>query len=238
MTDTDVLAFGAHPDDIELGCGGTLAKLVDAGRSIVLVDMTRGELGTRGTVETRWEEARKAAQILGVATRENIGLPDGDLRATPAAKRAVVEVIRRFRPQLIFVPYWCDRHPDHAHASELVYEGAFLAGLPRYETGQASYRPKQVLYYMGWEEFSPSFIVDISAQFERKMEAIRAYASQFTLADSTYPETCLTTPATDRLIRGRMAYYGALIGKEYGEGFLIRGVLEVEDPMKARFSSF
>lgn len=238
MTDTDILAFGAHPDDIELGCGGTLAKLIDAGRSVVLVDMTRGELGTRGTVEGRGKEAEAARAILGAGVRVNLGLPDGDLHPTSQAKRAVVEVIRRFRPQLIFVPHQRDRHPDHARTSEIVYEGAFLAGLPRCETGQESHRPGRILYYMGWEEFAPLFIVDISAQFERKMAAIRAYASQFTLSDPAYPPTRLTDPSTDRLIRSRMAYYGARIGKEYGEGFLIRGVLEIEDPLDARFSSF
>ena len=236
MTDADVLAFGAHPDDIELGCGGTVAKLADAGHSVVLVDLTRGELSTRGTVEERQMEAEAARVILGAATRMNMELADGDLGATPAAKRAVAEVIRRFKPRLILVPYWHDRHPDHVHASELVYEGAFLAGLLHYETGQASHRPAKVIYYMGWEEFTPSFIVDISDQFERKMEAIHAHASQFTLADPSYPETRLTAPATDRLIRSRMAHYGALIGKKYGEGLLIRGILEIENPLEARFS--
>jgi len=235
MTNADVLVFGAHPDDIELGCGGTVAKLANAGHSVVLVDLTRGELSTRGTVEERQVEAEAARMILGAAARVNMGLADGNLSATPAGKRTVAEVIRRFKPRLILVPYWHDRHPDHVHASKLVYEGAFLAGLPSYETGQASHRPTKVVYYMGWEEFTPSFIVDISDQFERKIEAIRAHASQFTLADPSYPETRLTDPATDRLIRSRMAHYGALIGKEYGEGLLIRSVLEIENPLEARF---
>lgn len=238
MADVDIVAFGAHPDDIELGCGGTLAKLADAGRSVVFVDLTRGELGTRGTTDVREQEAREAARILGAVARENLALPDGQLTLTADAKDKVAKVIRRFRPRLVFVPYFHDRHPDHVHASEIVYEGTFLAGLPSYVTGEASYRPEKILYYMVWEEFSPSFIVDISEQFERKMEAILAHASQFTLADPTYPETRLTSPATHHLIRSRMAHYGALIGKEYGEGFLIRGVMEVDDPLKLIFSSF
>jgi len=238
MTDADVVAFGAHPDDIELGCGGMLAKLADAGRAVVFVDLTRGELGTRGTIDVRKEEAREAARILGAVARENLALPDGQLALTAEAKHSVVEVIRRFRPRLVLLPYFRDRHPDHLHASEIVYEGTFLAGLPRYVTEKASHRPEKILYYMGWEEFCPSFIVDISEQFERKMEAIRAYASQFTLADPGYPETRLTSPVIDHLIRSRMAHYGALIGKEYGEAFLIRGVLEVDDPFKLTFSSF
>jgi len=238
MTDADVVAFGAHPDDIELGCGGTLAKLADAGRAVVFVDLTRGELGTRGTIDVRKEEAREAARILGAVARENLALPDGQLALTAEAKRKVVEVIRRFRPRLVLLPYFSDRHPDHVHASEIVYEGTFLAGLPRYVTEKASHRPEKILYYMGWEEFSPSFIVDISEQFERKMEAIRAYASQFSLVNPSYPETRLTSPAMDHLIRSRMAHYGALIEKEYGEAFLVRGVLEVDDPLNLRFSSF
>ncbi len=238
MAEADVLAFGAHPDDIELGCGGTLAKLADAGRAVVFVDLTRGELGTRGSSEVRREEAREAARILGANARENLELPDGHLVATEDAKHKVAEVIRCFRPRLVFVPYYHDRHPDHVHASEIVYEGMFVAGLPRYVAGGASYRPRRVIYYMGWQEFRPSFIVDISEQFDRKMEAICAYASQFTLADPAYPETRLTSPATDHLIRSRMAHYGALIGKKYGEGFLIRGVLEVDDPFELEFSSF
>jgi len=193
----------------------------------VFVDLTRGELGTRGTIDVRKEEAREAARILGAVARENLALPDGQLALTAEAKRKVVEVIRRFRPRLVLLPYFSDRHPDHVHASEIVYEGTFL-----------SHRPEKILYYMGWEEFSPSFIVDISEQFERKMEAIRAYASQFSLVNPSYPETRLTSPAMDHLIRSRMAHYGALIEKEYGEAFLVRGVLEVDDPLNLRFSSF
>jgi len=238
MTEADVLAFGAHPDDIELGCGGTLAKLASAGRSIVLVDMVRGELGTRGTVVTRQREAAAAAEILGVTTRKNLELEDGNLRATMAAKRKVVEVVRRWKPQLVFIPYWRVRHPDHAHASELAYEGMFLAGLPRYETGQRSHRPAKILYYMGWQEFDPTFIIDITDQFDRKMEAIYAYATQFKASEPGYSPTRLTLPETDWFIRSRMAHYGSLIGKKYGEGFLIRGKLEVKDPIALEFRSF
>jgi len=238
MAEVDVLAFGAHPDDIEIGCGGTLIKLVDAGRSIVLVDMVQGELGTRGTIETRRLEAAKASEILGATARENLELQDGNLQVDAMAKHKVVKVTRRWRPKSILIPYWKDRHPDHAHASEIAYEGMFLAGLPRYDTGQPSHRPTQILYYMGWQEFDPSFIVDITAQFEQKMSAIRAYATQFNLDASTDPPTQLTSHEIDWLIRSRMAYYGSRIGKRYGEGFLIRGSLEVEDPLELQFSSF
>jgi len=138
----------------------------------------------------------------------------------------------------VFVPYYQDRHPDHYYASELIYEGLFAAGLARYETDQESYRPSRVVYYMRWHEFEPTFIVDISAQYERKMEAVWAYSSQFKPDDASYVQTRLTTPEYHWELVHRMAYYGSLIQRRYGEGFLIRGKLEMEDPLAARFSSF
>jgi bacillithiol biosynthesis deacetylase BshB1 len=232
------MAFGAHPDDVELGCGGTVIKLAEQGLSVVLVDMSRGEMGTRGTPETRQAEAAAAARIMGVLARENLALPDGDIHSSSEAKRRVVEVIRKYRPQLLFVPYYRDRHPDHYHASELAYEGAFLAGLARYETGQESYRPVKVIYYMRWFEFEPSFIVDISEQFDRKMEAILAYETQFKPDDPQYDQTWLTSSEFHWRLVNRMAYYGSLIKKRYGEAFLIRGAMEVDNPFEVQFSSF
>ena len=238
VRDVDAMAFGAHPDDVELGCGGTLIKLAESGFSTVVVDMVRGELATRGTAETRREEAAAAAKILRTAARENLELDDGHIRADKEGKRRVVEVIRRYRPRLLLVPYYQDRHPDHYHASELVYEGAFLAGLTRYDTGQEHYRPAKVAYYMGWYEFEPTFVVDITAQFERKMEAVYAYSTQFKPDDPAYEQTRLTSPQHHKMLVHRMGYYGSLIGKDYGEGFLIRGKMEVDHPLGARFSSF
>jgi bacillithiol biosynthesis deacetylase BshB1 len=238
MPKVDVMAFGAHPDDIELGCGGTLIKLVDLGHSVVLVDMVQGEMGTRGTVETRRAEAAAAAKIIGAVARENLKLEDGNIRADEEAKRRVVEVVRKHRPRLVFIPYYKDRHPDHYHASQVAYEGIFLAGLAQYETGQESYRPLRVLYYMGWYEFEPTFIVDISAQFDQKMDAIYAFSTQFKPGDSFYEQTRLTSRQYNWALVHRMAYYGSLIGKQYGEGFLIRGRMEVENPLEVKFSSF
>ncbi len=238
MPKVDVMAFGAHPDDIEIGCGGTLIKLVDLGHSVVLVDMAQGEMGTRGTVETRRAEAAAAAKIIGAVARENLKLEDGNIRADEEAKHRVVEVIRKHRPRLVFIPYYKDRHPDHYHASQVAYEGIFLAGLAQYETGQESYRPLRVLYYMGWYEFEPTFIVDISAQFDQKMDAIYAFSTQFKPGDSFYEQTRLTSRQYNWALVQRMAYYGSLIGKQYGEGFLIRGRMEVENPLEVKFSSF
>ncbi|MBS1250006.1 MAG: N-acetyl-alpha-D-glucosaminyl L-malate deacetylase 1 [Chloroflexi bacterium] len=238
MTNVDVMAFGAHPDDIEITCGGTLIKLVDAGYSVAMVDMVRGEMGTRGTVETREKEAAKAAEIIGAVARENLGLEDANLHTSKESKNRVVEVVRKYRPRLVFIPYYDDRHPDHYHASEIAYEGTFLAGLTRYETGQESYRPPKILYYMSWYEFDPTFIVDITEQFERKMEAIYAYSTQFKPEDNFYKKTRLTSREYNWGIRHRMGYYGSKIGKKYGEGFLIKGKMEVKNPLDVKFSTF
>ncbi len=238
MTNVDVMAFGAHPDDIEITCGGTLIKMVDAGHSVVLVDMVQGEMGTRGTVETRQAEAAQAAKIIGAVARENLALEDGNLHTSKESKHRVVEVIRKYRPRLVFIPYYEDRHPDHYHASEIAYEGIFLAGLTRYKTGQESYRPPKILYYMSWYEFEPSFVVDITEQFERKMEAIYAYSTQFKPNDNFYKQTRLTSKEYNWALEHRMGYYGAKIGKKFGEAFLIKGKMEVENPLDVEFSTF
>lgn len=238
MSQVDVVAFGAHPDDVEIGCGGTLIKLADNNRRIVVVDLVRGELGTRGSAETRQREADASSKILGLHARENLELDDGNVHVSSEGKRKVVEVIRRRRPEAIFLPHWQDRHPDHANASQLVYEGTFLAGLMRYDTGQESFRPSRIFYYMGWYEFDPTFIVDITAQAERKMEAIFSYSTQFRREVSSDPQTQLTSPDTEWLIRSRMAHCGSLIRRRYGEGFLVRGRLAVEDPLELPFTSF
>ncbi|MBN1584619.1 MAG: bacillithiol biosynthesis deacetylase BshB1 [Anaerolineae bacterium] len=233
-----IMAFGAHADDIELGCGGTLIKLCDMGQQVILVDMTRGELSTRGTVESRQLEAAQAAAIIGAAARENLGLPDGHIAIDAESKRKVVEVIRKYRPQMVLVPYYRDRHPDHVHASELIYDATFMAGLASYETGQPNHRPVQFVYYMGWYEFQPTFVIDITDQFDRKMAAIYAYSTQFKGGDDRWQQTRLTSPQHDWMRRARMAHHGSLIGKKYGEAFLIRGQIEVDSPLDARFTSF
>jgi len=238
MRPVDVLAFGAHPDDVEIGCGGTLLKLTDAGKRVAVVDLVRGELGTRGNAEIREREAAASSEILGLAGRENLGLPDGQVRADAEAKRKVADAIRRWRPEAVFLPYWLDRHPDHASAATLVYEGTFLAGLPRYEPGRENHRTSRLYHFMGWTEFEPTFIVDISDQFDRKMDAIYAFATQFRPEASSDPQTRLTAPSTDWRIRSRMAYYGSLVDARYGEGFLVRGRLRVDDPLSMDFSTF
>lgn len=238
MPACDVMAFGAHPDDIELGCGGTLAKLVALGRRVVMVDLTRGEMGTRGNADTRAREAARAAEILGVAMRENLALPDGGLQRDAQAIRRVVDVVRWYRPGVVFVPYDQDRHPDHVHASEIVYEGVFTAGLHRYDTGQEAFRPSKVFYFMGWYTFEPDFVVDISDYVERKLEAVAAYATQFDPRVGSDPQTRLTSAGFWPSLEHRMGYYGAMIGARYGEGFRARGMLAVDDPTTLKLSSF
>lgn len=238
MNPVDVLAFGAHPDDVEIGCGGTVIKLTDAGTRVVVVDLTRGELGTRGSAKIREREAAEASKILGLAARENLDLADGHISSDLESKRKVVDAIRRWRPDAVLLPYWRDRHPDHEAASALVYEASFLAGLRRFETEHESHRPQRLFYFVGWADFEPTFIVDVTEQFERKMESIYAFSTQFKAGASPDPETDLTTPRTDWRIRSRCAYHGSLIGARYGEGFVIRGQLRMEDPLQASFTTF
>jgi len=238
MNKADVIAFGTHPDDAEIGCGGTILKLTDAGLKVVIVDLVRGELGTRGSASIRACEAATSSQILGLHDRENLGLEDGNIAVTPGAKRKIVEVIRRWCPKAIFLPYWEDRHPDHSNASQLIYEATFLSGLVRFDTGQQPHRPTQLFYYMGWVEFTPTFVVDITQQADRKLEAIYAFSTQFQADAERGPQTRLTSPTTDWLIRSRMAHYGSRIRCKFGEGFLIRGHMEVENPLDLRFESF
>ncbi len=237
MNGVDLVAFGAHPDDVELWCGGTLIKLSSAGKRIVVIDLTRGELGTRGNAEIRAEEGEEAAKILGIEGRENLGLPDGGVAATPEAKRKLVEVIRRLKPANILIPYWDDRHPDHVSGSGLIYAAAFLAGLPRYRTGRPAFRPERIFYYMGWTEFDPTFIVDITGEFDRKMSAIHAFKTQFPKTGGD-PNPRSRPPEIERFLTARTAHYGSLIGVRYGEGFLIRGHLGVADPLDLAFRSF
>ena len=238
MNRADVIAFGTHPDDAEIRCGGTLIKLADAGLRVVIVDLVRGELGTRGSSEIRAQEAADSSRIIGLHGRQNLELQDGDIASTMEAKREVVETLRRWRPKAIFLPYWEDRHPDHSNASRLIYEATFLSGLMRFETGQEPHRPTQLFYYMGWVEFTPTFIVDITEQAERKLEAIYSFGTQFRADTERGPQTRLTRPTTDWLIRSRMAHFGSRIRCKYGEGFLIRGHLEVANPLDLLFESF
>ena len=232
----DVLAFGTHPDDLEISCGGTLRLLSARGYRVGAVDLTRGELGTRGSAETRERESAAASRVMGLAFRENLKLPDGGIEITRENLRAVIQVIRRHRPRLVLAPYWEERHPDHVHASRLVSEAAFYSGLPKIDTGTESFRPFRILYYVSRIEFTPSFVVDITSAFDAKVEAIRCYRTQFhhgrTKAAPGERETLLSTPLAMEVFETISRYYGAMIGTRHGEPFLMRETLEIDDPVE------
>jgi bacillithiol biosynthesis deacetylase BshB1 len=215
----DVLAVGAHPDDVELGCGGLLHKLAQAGRRVAILDLTRGEMSTRGTVEERGVEAGRAAAILGVAERANAGLPDGGVANTPEQRLAVVAFIRQFRPKLLLTLMTPDRHPDHAATHALVTDANYLSGLARIDTGRFPHRTQHILYFHPYTDFAgaPAFVADISANFEAKLASLRAHASQFHNPGSQEPETFISSKAFWDGIEVRARYWGARIGATYGE---------------------
>ena len=230
----DVLAFGTHPDDLEISCGGTLILLANLGHRVGAVDLTRGELGTRGSEETRAREAAAASQLLKVCVRENLDIPDGHIEKNQENLHRVIRILRQYRPRLVLAPYWEERHYDHVHASQLVAEASFYSGLAKIETGQPSFRPYRVLFYMSRISYRPSFVVDIAETFAAKMQAIRCYRSQFHLgdADGEQPQTMISTPLALEVLETMSRYYGAMIGARYGEPFLMREPLELRDPVE------
>ena len=233
----DILAFGAHPDDVELGCGGTIAKEVSMGKKVGIVDLTRGELGTRGSAETRDMESAKAAEILGVAVRENLNMRDGFFVNDEEHQLAVIRMIRKYQPNIVLCNALDDRHIDHGKGSKLVSDACFLSGLMKIETEydgkkQQAWRPTAVYHYMQWKNLEPDFVVDISGFNEKRVEAILAYSSQFYNPNSTEPETLIATKNFLESLNYRPQDYGRLIGKDYAEGFNVErylGVNSLED---------
>lgn len=228
----DVLAFGAHPDDIELACSGLLLKLKSQGNKIGVIDLTRGELGTRGTAEIRAKEASSAAKILDLDVRENAGLNDGNIRIDKQGRMVIIKYIRKYHPKIILCPYWDDRHPDHMNASKLVSDSFFYSGLSRIKTELNAYRPESLIYYFQHEVAKPSFIVDISNEFETKLKAIRAYSSQFYEENSTEPETFISRPEFLESVMNKAKYFGFQIGVEYGEPFLVKSAIKINNIME------
>ena len=229
----DVLAIAAHPDDVELSAGGTLIKLAGLGYRTGILDMTRGEAGTRGTPELRRQEAERAAELLGLAVRENLELPDAHIWLNEESRVRLVRAIRRLRPRVIFTQHWDDAHPDHAHTAQLVREAMHIAGLTKYdsEANQERWRPNCVAHFLFPRTVAPSFIVDITDQSERKWDAIRAHASQFHNPASNEAQSRVSTPAFLREMEARDRYFGALINCEHGEAFYVREALNVADPV-------
>ncbi len=220
-TKLDILAFGAHPDDVELGCGATIAKHVSAGKKVGIVDLTRGELGTRGSAEIRDLEAEKSADILGLELRENMNFKDAFFTNDKSHQLELVKVIREYQPNIVLCNAVYDRHPDHSKASELVSTSCFLAGLRKIETGQEVWRPKAVYHYIQFKNIDPDFVVDVSDFMEQKVSAVEAFSSQFYNPDSNEPNTIISSQGFLDSIRYRAADLGRLSGVDYAEGFTV-----------------
>lgn len=223
-----LLAFGPHPDDVELNVGGIIALHARKG-GVIVVDLTEGEMSSNGTVESRRQESREAAAVLGVQQRVNLHLPDGGINPyDPEQQRRVVTVIRRYRPDVVLLPYWEDRHPDHVATSQLIDIALFKSGLKMYETeGLDPFRPARWFYYLQHHVANPDLVVDISEVFEHKLQGIQAYKSQFDSHESF--QTVINQPVFLNKIRARDQYFGAMIGGEYGEGLIVKGPLAVQD---------
>jgi bacillithiol biosynthesis deacetylase BshB1 len=233
-TRLDVLAVGAHPDDAEFSCGGTLLKLVSLGYRVGILDMARGELGTRGSAEIRAEEAKASARALGLALRDNLELPDGHIWLSEESRVRMVRKMRQYRPRVVFTHYWEDPHPDHVHTCQIVREAAHVAGLMKYDvdSGQERFRPSTVAHFMFPRTVVPSFVVDISEFAERKQQAVACYRSQLYDPASREPETALSGEAFLRRLESRQRFFGSLIAVEHAEAFVVREALNVHDPVE------
>ncbi len=222
----DILVFGAHPDDVELGCGATIAKEVSLGKNIGIIDLTKGELGTRGTAEIREKEANKAKDILGVKVRENLGFADGFFSNDKSHQLTILKTIRKYQPEIVICNAVDDRHIDHPKGSKLVSDSCFLSGLEKIKTSylgkdQSKWRPKQVYHYIQWKNIEPDFVIDVSGFMDKKIKAVAAYSSQFYDPNSKEAETPITSKNFIESVQYRAQDLGRLIGVDYGEGFTV-----------------
>ncbi|MBI2821912.1 MAG: bacillithiol biosynthesis deacetylase BshB1 [Acidobacteria bacterium] len=229
----DILAIGAHPDDVELAMAGSLLAFASLGRRVAVVDLTRGELGSRGSTELRAREASAATEILRLAARENLDLPDGSVRDDRESRAAVIRVLRRHRPRLVFTHHPQDHsgHPDHTACSRLVERAVYLSGLAKFDTGQERYRPEAVIFFNLPRRLFPSFIVDVSDVYPQARRALEAYGSQFHDPASDAPATYLSHPRFLQWLESVRRYYGALIGVDYAEAFWCRRPIRLADPI-------
>ena len=235
----DVLAVAPHPDDAELLCGGTLIRAADLGHETGILDLTNGELGTRGTPEQRRAEAERASRVLGLAERRNLGLSDARIHNDDESRRRLIEAIRELRPRTVILPYFEGRHPDHRIAAELGYDACYLAGLKNYPAAGSAHRPTKVLYAAAYREHTlkPTFVVDTSEVFERKLEAIRCYGSQFDDVKAMGELYPAAVPLYE-VVRIQDAHYGSFIRAAYGEPFFTREAVKVDDVVRLEVSSF
>lgn len=232
MIKLDILAFGAHPDDVELGCAGTIAKEISLGKKVGIIDLTRGELGTRGTAEIRDAEANKAAEILNISVRENLNFRDGFFKNNEKHQLEVIRMIRKYQPEIVLCNAIDDRHIDHSKGSKLVSDACFLSGLLKIETSlegkiQQPWRPKLVYHYIQWKNIEPDFVIDVTGFMDIKMQAILAYDSQFYNPNTNEPETPITSKNFLDSVKYRAQDLGRLIGTGYGEGFTVERYLAV-----------
>ena len=228
----DILAFGAHPDDVELGCSGTIAKEISLGKKVGIIDLTRGELGTRGSVEIRNSESAKASEILGIAARENLDMRDGFFVNDEAHQMKIIQMLRKYQPEIVLCNAVDDRHIDHGKGSKLVSDSCFLSGLRMIETSldgenQAAWRPKVVYHYIQWKNLEPDLVVDISGFMDVKMESILAYSSQFYNPNTNEPESPISSKNFLDSVKYRAQDLGRIVGVDYAEGFTVERYLTV-----------
>jgi bacillithiol biosynthesis deacetylase BshB1 len=237
MDPVDLLVFGPHPDDIEIGIGGTVAKHSAGGARVGLCDLTAGEMGSNGTVEERIAEAETAGAVLGASWRVNLRWPDRGIGRDPAHSRRAVELVRASRPRAVAIPYWSDRHPDHVDASRTLTDALFDSGLRRFAAAGDAWRPEWVCYYFINDSAAPSFVVDVSAHYDTKRRALACHRSQFTTAAVDAVGTRLTSPNFNQLIESRDAQFGALAGVPFAEGFVVREPVVRDTVFKTAISS-
>ena len=230
----DILAFGVHPDDIELGCAGTIIAAIAEGKKVGIIDLTQGELGTRGTIETRKKEATDAAEVMGVLVRENLAMTDGFFQNDEAHQRKVIQAIRKYQPEIVLCNAPEDRHPDHGRSAKLVSDAAFLSGLRKIETvddngnQQQKWRPNYVFHYIQDRFIQPSFVIDISKYIHKKIEAVLCYTTQFNTPHDNEPQTYISSPQFLESVKARALMLGKRIGVEYAEGFISEKVLGIK----------
>jgi bacillithiol biosynthesis deacetylase BshB1 len=239
MPKVDILAIAAHRDDVELTCGGTLVKAVTLGRTTAVIDLTEGELGTRGSAQLRGEEADRAAQVMGLSARENLGLPDGGVLNTPETRARLAVAIRQFAPSIVIAPSVRGKHPDHTMSSQLIRDACFAAGLKKVEPSVPAHRPRKVIHCLAYREdnVKPTFVVDITDTFEKKLEAIKCYSSQFDEAIQAGEVFPNGEPLYD-IIRHQAAHYGSLIRTRYGEPFFTTETMRVDDIAALEVATF
>jgi bacillithiol biosynthesis deacetylase BshB1 len=229
----DLLAIAPHPDDVELTCGGTMIKMAQAGYRTGILDLTRGETGTRGTPETRLKEAARAGKVMGVKVRRNLGLPDAHLRVADDYKAQIAAVIRELQPHTVILPYWEGRHPDHYTAATLGWEACFVAGLKNYPLEGGAFRPFKIVYAAAYADVRPTFAVDITKQYDLRRKAILSYASQFRPGTrERNPKVAIPLDELEERMSLQARHYGRMVGVEYAEGFVVKEVMQSDDVVK------